>query len=52
MNPQQEKAALGFVVGAVALAALQTFTGREAAALGLPHVVAGLFVAAIGHELA
>lgn len=46
-----ERAAVGFVLGVVGLAALQNFTSRQAATFGLPHVVVGLAVAAVGHEL-
>jgi hypothetical protein len=46
-----DRALAGFVVGVIGLAALQNYTNRQASALGLPHVVAGLCVAAIAHEL-
>lgn len=51
MNPRQERAAAGFVLGIVGLAALQAVVDRDAKELGLPHAVAGLIVAIIAHSL-
>jgi hypothetical protein len=48
---RQERAFIGFLLGAAGLAALQGYTNRQAAALGIPHVIAGLLVAAMAHEI-
>jgi hypothetical protein len=47
----QEKAVVGFVAGAVGLVVLQSYTTRQASALGLPHVAVGLITAVIAHEV-
>jgi len=46
---KQEKAAIGFVSGVIGLVVLQSFVGKEAKALGLPHVVVGAIVAIAAH---
>jgi Ca2+/Na+ antiporter len=46
-----ERAFVGFVLGGIGLAVLQNYTTRQAAALGLPHAIAGLCVAAVASEL-
>jgi hypothetical protein len=48
---RSDRAFVGFALGVIGLAVLQNYTSRQAAALGLPHLAAGLCVAAIAHEL-
>jgi hypothetical protein len=50
MNPKQKKAAIGFVSGIVGLVALQSFVGKEAKTLGVPHVAVGVLVAVLAHD--
>jgi hypothetical protein len=47
---KQQKAAVGFVGGVVGLVVLQSFVGKEAKTLGVPHLVAGVIVAVAAHK--
>ncbi len=48
---QRLKAAVAFGVSIAAMALLEKEANREASKLGLPHIVVGLLVAGVAHEI-
>jgi hypothetical protein len=48
---KKDRAVVAFVVGTVVSAIVNKALDKEADALGVPHVVVGLVVAVIAHEL-
>lgn len=48
---KKERAVVGFVAGVVVSAVVTKALDKEADALGVPHILVGLIVATVAHEL-